>query len=414
MTPELHPATQRLLRDLAPQALAVIARRHPDFAAAEDAVQEALLAAAATWSAELPRNPLGWLIHVAGRRLTDHLRAETARRRREEAAALAPAPPPAPDTPPADDSLDLVFMCCHPALTPPSAIALTLRALGGLTTAEIARAFHVPEATMAQRISRAKRTLRDADARFEPPTPETRADRLVPVRHTLYLIFNEGYAAAATPCRADLCAEAIRLTRLLHTHADDPETTGLLALMLLTDARRPARSPCGDLVPLDEQDRTRWDHAAIREGTALLERALPRGHIGPYQIQAAIAALHDEAPTADATDWPQILALYRLLRRVHDTPMAALAEAIALAMTHGVPAGLAALDALPDSVPPHRLDAARGHLLERHGDHRAAIEHLTRAAHRTPSAAERDYLLARIAALNSPESPADAPTTGSP
>lgn len=400
MTPDLHPATQRLLRDLAPRALAVIARRHPDFAAAEDAVQEALLAAAGTWSAELPRNPLGWLVHVAGRRLGDHLRAESARRRREEAAALAPAAPPAPDAaPPRDDSLDLVFMCCHPALTPPSAIALTLRALGGLTTAEIARAFHVPEATMAQRISRAKRTLRDVGARFEPPTPEARADRLVPVRHTLYLIFNEGYAAAATPCRADLCLEAIRLTRLLHAHADDPETTGLLALMLLTDARRPARAATGHLVPLDEQDRTRWDRAAIREGTALLERALPRGQIGPYQIQAAIAALHDEAPTAETTDWPQILALYRLLRRVHDTPLAALAEAIALAMTHGVPAGLAALDALPETVPAHRLDAARGHLLERQGEHPAAIAHLTRAAHRTPSAAERDYLLARAARL---------------
>src|SRR5579871_460302 len=335
-----------LLRELAPQVLGAAVRRYGHFEEAEDATQEALMAAAAQWPAQgLPENPRGWLITVASRRLTDLLRADQARRRREDTVALWELPDhwlaPAADRTPADhdDTLILLFMCCHPALTPASQIALTLRAVGGLTTAEIARAFLVPEATMTRRISRAKQGIRASGAPFGMPAAGERAERLAAVLHVLYLIFNEGYASTSGPDlqRTELAAEAIRLARLLHRLLpDDGEVTGLLALMLLTDARRAARSgPYGELVPMSEQDRDRWDAAAVAEGVALITGALPHGPTGPYQLQAAIAAVHDEAPSAEATDWPQIMALYELLLRISDNPVVALNHAVAVAMTHG-------------------------------------------------------------------------------
>src|SRR5688572_10290104 len=403
-----------LLRELAPQVLGAVARRHGDFAAAEDAVQEALIAAATQWPSEgLPRNPRGWLYHVAVRRLTDQLRSELARRRREDAVATQLAadwafvPPPDRDLDvAADDTLVLLFMCCHPALTPPSAIALTLRAVAGLTTAEIARAFLVPEATMAQRISRAKQTIRASQLPFALPAAAEYDERLLAVLHVLYLLFNEGYASSSGPHlqRTDLSNEAIRLTRALHESLpNDPEVTGLLALMLLTDARRAARTgEAGELIPLDEQNRALWDQTLIAEGIALVESALPRGSVGMYQLQAAIAAVHDEAPRAEDTDWPQICALYGVLERLSDNPMVALNRAIATAMVQGPRVGLELLHALdtdPRIIGHYRLDAVRAHLLEMAGDRDAALVHYRAAAERTTSVPERNYLITRAARL---------------
>ncbi len=413
----LPDGVARLLRELAPQVLGAVARRHGDFAAAEDAVQEALIAAAAQWPAGgVPANPQGWLYHVALRRLTDQLRSEIARRRLEEAAAGAlwaewafvPPPDAALDAE-HDDALVLLFMCCHPSLTPPTAVALTLRAVGGLTTAEIASAFLVPEATMAQRISRAKGTIRSSGVPFAMPDASDRPSRLAAVRHVLYLIFNEGYTATGGGAlhRADLSDEAIRLTRMLRALLpDDPETAGLLALMLLTDARRAARSgPNGELIPLDEQDRARWDRALVAEGTALVPTAFAGGLPGPYAVQAAIAALHDEAPSVEATDWAQILALYGVLERMSDNPMVSLNRAVAAAMVHGPAAGLALLQALDGDARVrghHRLDAVRAHLLERAGDAARAAAHYRAAAARTTSVPERDYLTMKAARLATP------------
>jgi RNA polymerase sigma factor (sigma-70 family) len=414
MTDAADPRVDTLLRDLAPQVLGAVVRRFRDFAAAEDATQEALIAAALQWPREgVPDNPRGWLIQVAVRRITDAWRSDQARRRREdESARASEAIVPAPDDPSAvladgdDDTLLLLLLCCHPSLSSSSAIALTLRAVGGLTTGEIARAFFVPEATMGQRISRAKQSIKASGARFEAPDARERADRLVTVMHVLYLIFNEGYTSSAGPTlhRDDLSSEAIRLARLLHRAApDEAEAAGLLALMLLTDARRLARSgPAGELIPLTEQDRSQWDQHAIREGVALLTRALEQGTAGPYQLQAAIAAVHDEAPSAEATDWPQILALYGLLARMSDNPMVVLNQAIAVAMVHGPREGLVRLSALDadDRISRHhRLDATRAHLLEMAGDPAAAIDHYLRAADRTASVPERNYLLGRAARL---------------
>ena len=405
-----------LLRDLVPQVLGAVARRHADFADAEDAVQDALIAAAAQWPVEgVPSNPRGWLYHVAMRRLTDHVRSEMARRRREdvvasEASAIETVVPSlfgeiGQDE---DDTLVLLFMCCHPALTPPTAIALTLRAVGGLTTSEIASAFLVPDATMAQRISRAKQSIKSSKIPFTMPTDAERAERLAAVLQVLYLIFNEGYTSSAGPAlhRIDLSNEAIRLTRGLYALLpNDGEVAGLLALMLLTDARRAARTgPHGELIPLDEQDRTLWDRQLIAEGVTLVSRALSRESVGLYQLQAAIAAIHDEAPRVEDTDWAQILALYDVLKKLSDNPMAALSHAIAAAMVHGPRTGLELLKALDADtrVSGHyRLDAVRGHLHERAGDHRRAIEHDRAAAERTASIPERDYLLTKAARLES-------------
>ena len=404
---------ENLLRELAPQVLGAIVRRFRDFAASEDAVQEALLAAAVQWpKVGVPENPRGWLIHVAARRMTDHLRTETARTRRETEATrqssqvVLQAEPPS-DEFAQDDALILLFMCCHPALSTGSAIALTLRAVGGLTTAEIANAYLVPEATMGQRISRAKENIRKSGVPFRMPTDAERSQRLAAVLHVLYLVFNEGYASSIGPAlqRADLANEAIRLTRLVHNLLPgDLEVAGLLALMLLTDARRAARTgPDGDLIPLDQQDRTLWDRAEIAEGTALITRTLSRGAIGSYQLQAAIAAVHGEASRAEDTDWPQIVALYGLLRRITDNPMVALNHAIAVAMVEGPAAGLRLLDDLDrdDRLSGHyRLDAVRAHLLERAGDRPGAIERYLAAATRTTSIPERNYLAAQAARLN--------------
>ena len=403
-----------LLRDLAPQVLGAVARRHGDFAAAEDAVQEALIAAATQWPAEgVPHNPRGWLFRVAVRRMTDQLRSELARRRREDAVASQVwaewAFVPRADGDVAvdrDDTLVLLFMCCHPSLTPPSAIALTLRAVGGLTTAEIANAFLVPEATMAQRISRAKQSIKSSGIPFSMPTAEERAERLSAVLHVLYLIFSEGYTSSVGPAlhRADLSNEAIRLTRAVHGLLPaDGEVAGLLALMLLTDARRAARTGAsGELIPLDEQDRALWDRGLIAEGVALVTGALSKGSIGSYQLQAAIAAVHDEAARAEDTDWPQILALYTLLRRMAANPMVALNHAIAAAMVHGPAVGLELLRALDtdDQLRGHyRLDAVRAHLLEMAGDAERALAHYRAAAERTASLPERNYLNTKAARL---------------
>jgi RNA polymerase sigma factor (sigma-70 family) len=407
------PALATLLRDLAPQVVAAVARRHQDFAAAEDAVQEALIAAAAQWPNEgIPSNPRGWLYHVAMRRLTDEVRRDLARRRREDAVAKESAIETVVPImfgeirPDEDDSLTLLFMCCHPALTPASAIALTLRAVGGLTTAEIANAFFVPEATMAQRVSRAKQSIKSSGIPFRMPDETERADRLRNVLQVLYLIFNEGYVSTSGPTlqRADLANEAIRLARSLHALLpNDEEVAGLLALMVLTDARRAARTgPSGELIPLDEQDRSLWNRASIAEGIELLSATMPRGNVGPYQLQAAIAAVHDEAERAEDTDWPQILALYDTLRQMSDNPMASLAHAIAAAMVHGPETGLElleALDADPRMAGHFRMDAVRGHLFEKLGNRERAIVHYRRAAERTASVPERDYLIMKAARL---------------
>ena len=412
------PADQlgHLLRELTPQVLGTVVRRFRDFAAAEDAVQEALLAAAIQWPREgSPDKPRAWLTQVAFRRMADHIRSESARRRREsevapvdlvaahtvEAAAFETAPQE-------DDTLVLLFMCCHPSLTPASAIALTLRAVGGLTTAEIAHAFLVPEATMAQRISRAKQAVKNSGIPFQLPTTGERAQRLRAVLHVLYLIFNEGYTSSVGPDlrRGDLSHEALRLTRIVHhLQPGDTEVAGLLALMLLTDARRMARTSAGgELIPLAQQDRALWDGQQIAEGVALISATLPRGSVGPYQLQAAIAAVHDEAARADETDWPQILALYDLLRRISDNPMVRLNHAIAAAMVNGATKGLELLDALKTDTRlanHHRLDAVRAHLLELAGDLKGAVRHYRAAAGKTGSLPERNYLLTQAARLSS-------------
>ena len=407
-----EPELGDLLRQLAPQVLGAVVRRYGHFDAAEDAVQEALITAASRWPAEgRPDSPRAWLVTVASRRLTDLLRTEQARQRREETVAswvlpdgwLAPAADrPATDS---DDTLILLFMCCHPALSPASQIALTLRAVGGLSSTEIARAFLVPEATMVRRITRAKQTLKDGGVPFAIPAGSARDERLDAVLRVLYLVFTEGYTSVvgASPDHAALADEAIRLTRLLHRLLpEDSEVAGLLALMLLTDARRAARTDVdGGLVPMDEQDRSRWNRRYILEGVALVSAALPRGPVGQYQIQAAIAALHDEAETAEATDWPQILALYEVLRE-HDgngkNPVVMLNHAVAVAMVHGARSGLGLLDGLAADqrlAGDYRLEAVRAHLLELAGDRSAARQAYQVAAGRATSLARQRYLNGR-------------------
>ncbi|MCC6669911.1 MAG: RNA polymerase sigma factor [Planctomycetes bacterium] len=407
------PYPEHLLRDLTPHVLGAVVRRCGDFAAAEDAVQDALLAAVTDWPARgVPDNPGGWLFHVACRRLADQRDAERARARREARAAA--------DRPEAsveitdrdeyasaeDDTLALLFLCCHPSLTPASAIALTLRAVGGLSTAAIARAFLVSEPALAQRIGRAKQTIRDAGATFTLPDAAERNRRLGSVLQVLYLMFNEGHTTALGPAlhSVELCTEAIRLTRLLHgLLPDQTEVAGLLALLLLTDARREARTgPRGELIPLHEQDRTLWNRAAIAEGVALVTNAIARGSVGTYQIQAAIASLHAEAASLAATDWPQILALYTLLLRMADNPMVALNRAIAAAMVHGPAHGLRLLDALGNDArlrDHFRLHAVRAHLCEMAGDRAAALRHFRAAATGATNTAERDYLRRKARAL---------------
>ena len=405
-----------LLRDLAPQVLGVVARKHVDFSAAEDAVQEALIAATEQWPRDgVPSNPKGWLYHVALRRITDHVRSEVSRRRREETVASdmfaewAFVPPPDVDVDvEQDDTLELLFMCCHPSLTPPSAIALTLRAVGGLSTAEIAAAFLVPEATMAQRISRAKQSIKTSKLPFTLPTDEDREQRLDAVLHALYLIFNEGYTSTSGPGlnRADLSNEAMRLTRMLHASTPhDAEVIGLLALMLLTDARRAARTGAGgELIPLDEQDRSLWDRAMIDEGSLLVMRGFQTRMIGPYLLQAAIASVHGSARSARDTDWPRILELYELLERMGNNPMVTLNRIVAAAMVHGPVPALEMLRALDEDsrISGHyRLNAVRGHLYELAGNRERAIEQFRAAADGTASAPERDYLRTKAARLTS-------------
>ena len=407
-------STEDLLRELAPQVLGVLMRRYGGLDACEDAVQEALLDAATQWPASgTPDNPRGWLLTVATRRLTDMLRSESARRRREDAVfAATPTAEFAAGAADAgsdmahrdhDDTLTLLFLCCHPALSPSSQVALTLRAVGGLTTAEIARAFGVPEATMAQRISRAKQQIRQAGARFAPPGEADRDQRLRAVQQVLYLVFNEGYTASAGHDlqRTDLTREGLRLTRLLRALLPgDAETAGLLALMLLTDARRAARTTAdGALVPLAEQDRGRWNKTLIAEGTALTEKTLGTTKaLGPYQIQAAIAAVHDEADSVETTDWAEVLALYRLLYKVSPGPMAALGKAVAIAMVHGPAAGLAATDELADALGKHhRFHAVRGHLYEMAGDTAAAAGEYRAAARYATNIPEKRYLERKLA-----------------
>jgi predicted RNA polymerase sigma factor len=412
-----------LLRELAPRVLGALVRRHGRFDRCEDAVQEALLAASVQWPAEgVPDRPTGWLITVAGRRLVDRIRSEQADRRRVDTvaawspadAALAPGADEGGGG--ADDTLTLLFLCCHPALSPASQVALTLRAVGGLTTAEIARAFLVPEATMAQRISRAKQRIKATGGRFAALPEDERAERLAAVLHVLYLIFNEGYAASSGPDlqRADLTAEAVRLTRAVHRLLPgDGEVTGLLALMLLTDARRAARSrPDGALVPLADQDRSLWDRDAIAEGVALITATLPVAPLGPYQLQAAIAAIHDEAPRAEDTDWAQILGVYDLLAGTGDNPVVTLNHAVALAMVRGPEAGLAMLDiaAADDRLADHhRVEAVRAHLLEMAGDRHGARAAYRAAARRTTSLPERRYLDGRAARLGDAAPNRDSP-----
>jgi RNA polymerase sigma factor (sigma-70 family) len=415
---------EHLMRELAPRVLGVVARRFRDFPSAEDAVQEALLAAFRQWPNEgVPDNPRGWLIRVASRRMTDMVRSQIARRERATAitADEEPAIEPVDEIEAemdSEDTLILLFMCCHPALSASSAIALTLRAVGGLTTAEIANAFLVPEATMAQRISRAKQSIKASKVLFRPPTPQERRERLPAVLHVLYLIFSEGYASSigAQLQRLDLAREAIRLTRGAKALLpDDAEIAGLLALMLLTDARRTARSgPDGELIPLDKQDRSLWDRAEIAEGTELLALALSKGAIGLYQLQAAIAAVHDEARLAEDTDWPQILALYELLQRVAPSPMVTLNHAIAVAMVHGPGRGLERLQPLDSDERlrgHYRLHAVRAHLFEVIGDFEKAVKLYLAAAAGTTSLPEQHYLITQAARL---EDARKEPNDGSP
>ncbi len=399
-----EPGLEDLLRDLAPRVLGAVIRRYGDFCDAEDAVQEALIAAAASWPADgRPENPLGWLIRVAGRRLANAYRSEEARRRREELAASWSASSPQPSSG-RDDTLILIVMCCHPALTPALAIPLTLRAVGGLTTREIAAAFLVSEATMGQRISRAKAKIKASGEPFALPAPDDRAQRIRQVLHVLYLLFNEGYVGSSGPdlARTDLSGEAIRLARGMRASLpDDPEVTGLLALMLLTDARRPARSgPGGELIPLAEQERWRWDRRLIVEGVSLITEALRQGRPGQYQVQASVAALHDQAATSADTDWPEILALYGALESMTGNPMARLSRAVAAAMVHGADAGLALLDGLGERLGDHhRLHSVRAHLLEQAGDVATAIAEFRAAAARTTNLREQQYLTIRAARL---------------
>jgi predicted RNA polymerase sigma factor len=397
-------ATEGLLRELAPRVLGVVVRRYGHFDDAEDAVQEALLAASTSWPVDgVPDHPVGWLVRVASWRMANQYQRDEARRRREDVAASwsLTGPDPASGT---DDTLVLMFLCCHPSLTPGAAIPLTLRAVGGLTTREIAAAFLVPEATMGQRISRAKAKLKAAGAPFALPSPEQRGERLRSVLHVLYLLFNEGYASSSGPelARADLSGEAIRLTRLLQANlAGDPEVTGLLALLLLTEARRPGRTTAdGALVPLAEQDRRRWDRAQIAEGVALITGALRQGRVGEYQIQASIAAIHDQSASHAGTSWSEILALYGLLERMTGNPMVTLNRAVAAAMVDGPEAGLALLDRLDERLGDHhRLHSVRGHLLALAGDDDAAVTELRAAAVRTTNLRERDHLITRAAAI---------------
>ena len=394
------------MRELAPQVLGALVRRYGVFDACEDAVQEALLAAARQWpESGVPDNPRSWLLTVASRRLVDEWRSESARRRREESAAVLEVPVQGQPFD-HDDTLTLLFLCCHPSLSAPSQLALTLRAVGGLTTAEIARAFLVPEATMAQRISRAKERIRSTGVPFSMPPASERGDRLRVVLQVLYLVFNEGYTTSSGTelNRADLTAEAIRLTRMLRRLApEDGEVAGLLALMLLTDARRAARTAAdGSIVPLDEQRRELWNTEQIQEGVALLTQTLGHVPVGPYQMQAAIAAVHDEAPSAAETDWAQILALYEVLERVSPGPVVTLNRAVAVAMVHGPRAGLAVLGTLDGDERmshTHRLEAVRGHLLELAGERAAARESYRRAARMTASTPEQRYLALRAARL---------------
>ncbi len=396
-----------LLRELAPQVLGTLVRRHGQFDASEDAVQEALLAAARQWPDRgVPEEPAAWLIAVADRRLVDAWRSESARRRREEREAVLDVRGHPSEPSDRDDTLALLFLCCHPSLSAPSQLALTLRAVGGLTTSEIANAFLVPEATMAQRISRAKRSIRDAGSRFELPEGPEFADRLRVVLQVLYLIFNEGYTASSGPSlqRRDLTAESVRLTRMLHRLLPaEGEVAGLLALMLLTDARRAARTDeDGMPVPLAEQPRDRWDRDLISEGVGLITQTLGTGLVGPYQLQAAIAAIHDEASSADETDWPQILALYEVLEQVAPGPVVTLNRAVAVAMVDGPRAGLAllgTLDADERMAHTHRLHVVRGHLLELTGDRAGARECYLQAARLTASVPEQRYLSLRAARL---------------
>jgi len=397
-------ATEDLLRELAPQVLAALVRRYRNFADAEDAAQEALIAAAAAWPREgQPDNPLGWLVRVASRRLANAYRSEEARRRREQLAASWSVASPDPATG-RDDTLILMFMCCHPSLSPALAIPLTLRAVGGLTTREIAAAFLVPEATMAQRISRAKAKIQGSGEPFALPAHDDRPERFAQVLHVVYLLYNEGYTTSSGPdlARTDLSGEAIRLARAIHAAApEEPEAAGLLALMLLTEARRPARSgPDGELVPLGEQDRSRWDRRLVVEGLGLLTEVLQRGRVGEYQIQASIAALHDQAPDRDRTDWPQILTLYGLLEAMTQNPMARLNRAAAAAMAQGPDAGLALLDGLDQRLGDHhRLHAVRAHLLEQAGDGAGAAAEFRAAAARATNLRERQYLTTKAARL---------------
>ncbi|MEU6416093.1 RNA polymerase sigma factor [Streptomyces spiralis] len=395
------PAIEDLLRELTPQVLGTLVRRHGQFEGCEDAVQEAVLAATVQWPADgVPDNPRGWLMTVASRRLIDRMRSDHARRERESVAAAAEVVPE--DVPDTDDTLVLLFLCCHPTLTPASQTALTLRAIGGLTTAEIARAFLVPEATMAARISRAKQRIKAAGSTFTLPEGAKLEERLRVVLHVLYLIFNEGYTASSGSelHRADLAQEAIRLARMVHAQLpEDGEVTGLLALMLLTHARRQARTTAaGDLIPLDEQDRTKWDRELIDEGTELVKASLAGPALGPYQLQAAIAATHADAATAEETNWPQVHALYLILERIAPNPVVTLNRAIALAETEGPTAGLALLSTLDSDARMaghHRLLSVRAHLLEQIGDTAGAYEHYRRAAKATASLAERRYLESR-------------------
>lgn len=409
----MNSELQDLLRELAPRVLGALVRRYGHFDTAEDATQEALIAAATSWPDQgRPDNPLGWLITVASRRLTDLLRNEQARQRRQDVVAqfvlpadrlAPPADRPVDDS---DDTLILLFMCCHPALSPASQIALTLRAVGGLTTPEIARAFLVPEATMTRRITRAKQTIKDSGVPFRMPAAAERDERLRAVLHVLYLIFNEGYASTSGPnlYRTDLSSEAIRVCRAVHQLLpDDPEITGLLALMLLTDARRAARAGThGELIPMGEQDRALWDTTQIGEGVNLVTSALGQGKPGPYQLQAAIAAVHDEAPSMQATDWPQIVALYEVLLQSTSNPVVQLNHAVAVGMAHGPRAGLARLDLLDSDArlaADHRLEAVRAHLLEMAGDVGQARAAYLKAAERAPNLAQQRYLRSKAAGI---------------
>ncbi|MFD8702404.1 RNA polymerase sigma factor [Kitasatospora sp. NPDC059648] len=399
------PDFEGLLRDLTPQVLGTLVRRYGRFEGCEDAVQEAVLAASVQWPREgVPDNPRGWLVTVAARRLVDQMRSDHARRERESATTAAEVVPE--DVPDTDDTLLLLFLCCHPSLTAASQTALTLRAVGGLTTAEIARAFLVPEATMAARISRAKQRIRAAGSSFPLPEGGEREERLRVVLHVLYLIFNEGYTASSGSelHRADLAQEAIRLARMVHAQLpEDGEVTGLLALMLLTHARRAARTTAaGDLVPLGEQDRRTWDRGLLDEGTVLAKAALGGPELGPYQLQAAIAATHADAATAEETDWAQVHALYLILERIAPNPMVTLNRAVSLAERDGPEAGLALLAALDGDrrmAGHHRLLSVRAHLLERAGDRAGAYDHYRRAAKATASLAEQRFLEARARRL---------------